>query len=449
MAASPIDSVPGKLGGFPCFAARLAIVLAAVLLPCAAALAQPTLAVPEPAALNAVLDRQVAGGYLPFVYARLEDRDGGVIYEHTAVNRDLLPKARIDGRTWIRIWSMSKIVTISVVMDLVEESVLALDDPVAKHLPELKGMQVAVAVDGSSLTELEQDAKAAACPVQLAPVRTPMTLLHLINHQAGFYYATTGIPCLDEPLAAKNVAVAKNTQDFLGRLAELPLIGQPGAKYHYGLNTTVLGMAAERASGKSLKALVAERLAGPLGIDGLRYSLPPGAELLPRFSGKDGALRVARPGELDIFGPDVPGYAPESALHLGGEGMLATADGYADFLRMLLHHGALGERRFLERGSVETLYAPHTLTDSPHGHNGFNLWVSGQAMRDAGDGDAGLWIGGGYEGTHFWVDPKREFVAVVLTQVFRPPAGGAGWLSAFRGEIYRQLRGASGGSQNG
>ena len=409
--------------------------LAALLLP-GAALAQQTVSVPDPAALNAVLDRQVASGYLPFVYARLEDRDGSVLYEHAAVNRELLPKARIDGQTWIRIWSMSKIVTISVVMDLVEDGALALEDPVAKYLPELADLQVAVAADGSGLTELEEDARASACPLKRVPVQTPMTLLHLINHQAGFYYATTGIPCLDEPLAAKNVAVATNTQDFLGRLAELPLVGQPGARYFYGLNTTILGMAAERASGKSLKALVAERLAGPLGIEGLRYGLPPGAELLPRFSGQDGALRVARPGELDIFGPDVPGYAAASALYLGGEGMLATADGYADFLRMLLRHGTLGERRFLERGTVETLYAPHTLTGS---HNGFNLWVSGQAMRDAGNGDAGLWIGGGYEGTHFWVDPKREFVAVVLTQVFRPPAGGAGWLGAFRGELYRQL----------
>ena len=420
--------------------ARSVILLSGLLLPCGVALAQPaTVAMPDPAALNAVLDRQVASGYVPFVYARLEDREGGVVYEHAAVNRELLPEARIDGRTWIRIWSMSKIVTISVVMDLVEEGVLALDDPVAEYLPELGDLLVAVAADESSLTELEQDAKAAACPLKFRPVQTPMAVLHLINHQAGFYYATTGIPCLDEALAAKNVAVAKNTQDFIGRLAQLPLIGQPGATYHYGLNTTILGMVAERASGKSLKALVAERLAGPLGIEGLRYGLPPGVELLPRFSGQDGALRMARPGELDIFGPDVPGYAAESALYLGGEGMLATAAGYADFLRMLLRHGSLGEYRFLQRSSVETLYAPHTLTDSPHGHNGFNLWVSGQAMRDADDGDAGLWIGGGYEGTHFWVDPKRQFVAVVLTQVFRPPAGGAGWLSAFRGELYRQL----------
>ena len=422
-----------------------ACLLATLLLPCTVAVAQPaTVSVPDPAALNAVLDRQVASGYLPFVYARLEDRDGGVLYEHAVVNRELLPKARIDGQTWIRIWSMSKIVTISVVMDLVEEGVLALEDPVAKYLPELADLQVAVAADGSSLTELDEDAKAAACPLKRIPVQTPMTLLHLINHQAGFYYATTGIPCLDEPLAAKNVAVAKNTQDFIDRLAALPLVGQPGARYFYGLNTTILGMAAERARGKTLKALVAERLAEPLGIEGLRYGLPPGAELLPRFSGQDGALRVARRGELDIFGPDVPGYAPESALYLGGEGMVATADGYADFLRMLLRHGTLGERRFLERGTVETLYAPHTLTGTPNGHNGFNLWVSGQAMRDAGNGDSGLWIGGGYEGTHFWVDPKREFVAIVLTQVFRPPAGGAGWLGAFRGELYRQMDATAG-----
>ena len=400
--------------------------------------AQPA-AVQDPAALDAVLDRHVASGHVPFAYARLEDRVGDVLYDYAAVNRELLPNARIDGRTWIRIWSMSKIVTISVVMDLMEEGVLALDDPVAKYLPELKDLQVAVAADSRSLAELEQDAKATACPLKLGPMQTPMTLLHLINHQAGFYYATTGIPCLDDPLAAENVAAAKNTQDFIDRLAQLPLIGQPGARYYYGINTTILGMAAERASGKSLKALVAERLAKPLGIDGLRYGLPPGAELLPVFSGKDGALRLARPGELDIFGQDVPSYGPESALYLGGEGMVATADGYADFLRMLLRHGALGERRFLKRASVEALYAPHTLTNSPHGHNGFNLWVSGQAMRDAGDGDAGLWMGGGYEGTHFWVDPKRGFVAVLLTQVFRPP-GGAGWHGEFRRELYRQLR---------
>ena len=77
-------------------------------------------------------------------------------------------------------------------------------------------------------------------------------------------------------------------------------------------------------------------------------------------SGQDGASPVARPAELDIFGPD----APESGLHLG-EGMLARADSYADFLRMLLRHGSLGEPGSLQHRSVETLYAPHTPLTAP------------------------------------------------------------------------------------
>lgn len=399
--------------------------------------APPT--VPDPAALDAVLHGFVEDGHYPFLYARLEDRDGGLIYEHSVVNRKLLPDAEVDGRTWMRIWSMSKIVTITVVMDLVEEGLLKLDDPVAQYLPELRDLQVATATNGGQLTGLKDEGKASACPLRRVPAQTEMTVRHLINHQAGFHYATTGIPCLDEPLAAKNVATATNTADFIGRLAELPLIQQPGAGFYYGLNTTVLGMVAERAAKSSLKRLVETRLTGPLGISGLRYGLPPTATLLPRISGKDGALRLARPGELDIFGPDVPSYSRDLALYLGGEGMLATADGYADFLRMLLRRGTLNGHRFLEPATVATLHAPHTQTDSPYGHNGFNLWVSGQAMREAQEGEAGLWIGGGYEGTHFWVDPKREFVAVIMSQIFSAPPGGHGRDAAFRGALYKQF----------
>ena len=400
--------------------------------------------VPDPDALDAVLDRYVEDGHYPFLYARLEDRNGGLIYEHSVVNSKLLPGVEVNGQTWIRIWSMSKIVTISVVMDLVEEGILKLDDPVVKYLPEFAGLQVAVAADGRNLSELESEEKASACPFRLVPAQTDMTLLHLINHRAGFYYATTDIPCLDEPLAASNVAAAENTGDFIERLAKLPLIQQPGAKYQYGLNTTILGMAAERAAKKSLKQLVEERLTGPLGIAGLRYGLPPGAALLPRVSGQDGTLRLARPGELDIFGRDVPSYDPARILYLGGEGMLATADGYADFLRMLLARGTLNGRRFLEWVTVETMRAPHSLTDNPNGYNGFNLWVSGPAMREAREGEAGLWIGGGYEGTHFWVDPKREFVAVIMSQMFWIPEGGWGRDEAFRGELYKQFWAAEG-----
>ena len=60
-------------------------------------------------------------------------------------------------------------------------------------------------------------------------------------------------------------------------------------------------------------------------------------------------------------------------------------------------------------------------------------------MRIKGTGDAGLWIGGGYEGTHFWVDPKRKFVGIIMTQMFWLQPGGYNMTDAIRGEIYRQI----------
>ena len=401
--------------------------------------AQAQIEVPDPDALDAVLDRFVEEGHYPFLYARLEDRDGNVAYEHSVVNRDLLPDAQIDGQSWIRIWSMSKIVTVSVVLDLVEDGVLSLEDPVASYIPELSDMQVAVTSNGRSLAELDFGQADPACPFELVPADTVMTVRHLINHEAGFYYATTGMPCIDSALADSNVVTAADSDEFIARLADLPLIQHPGTTYYYGTNTTILGMVAERATGSSLKQLVEERLTGPLDIEGLQYDLPPDAELPPRISGQGGTLRPAYPGELDIFGPDVPDYDPEHELYLGGEGMVATADGYADFLRMLLNHGTLNGTRLLETATVEDIYAPHTQLDNPEGHNGFNLWVTGEPTRTREQGEEGLWVGGGYEGTHFWVDPKREFVGIIMSQIFWINEGGYGRDEAFRGELYRQF----------
>ncbi len=113
-----------------------------------------------------------------------------------------------------------------------------------------------------------------------------MTVLHLINHQSGFYYATTGIPCIDSALAEQNLSTSVNSKELIDRMARLPILQQPGSTDFYGTNTTVLGLVAERATGKSLKQLVEERLTGPMGISGLQYGLPEGVELLPSFSGK-------------------------------------------------------------------------------------------------------------------------------------------------------------------
>lgn len=393
----------------------------------------------HPASLDSILNHYVDSGYYPFLYARLENKAGELLYEYSAVNEELLPDQTINGDSWIRIWSMSKIITIAMVLDLVEDGIIRLDDPVINYIPEFKDLQVAVTKQGTPLGELPFDSLASACPYDLVDSDSVMTVLHLINHQAGFYYATTNIPCLDSMLAEKNLPKAKDSEDLIDRLAEMPLIQHPGSTYFYGTNTTVLGLVAERATGRSLNQLIKERITDPLQIEGLQYNLPQGARLPATISGRDTLLRKAHSGELDIFGPDVPDYAPEHELYLGGEGMVATANGYADFLRMLLNGGRLNAYRFLNETSVKEMHAPHTQLDNPYGYNGYNLWVSSDSMSVNGTGDAGLWLGGGYEGTHFWVDPQREFVGIIMTQIFWVQPGGYEKDNDFRGAIYRPI----------
>ena len=277
------------------------------------------------------------------------------------------------------------------------------------------------------------------CPYQLVENKSEMTVLQLINHEAGFYYSTTGINCLDNILDSKNLAASKNSNELIQKLSELPLIDYPGNKHFYGLNTTVLGLVNERASGETLNELVKNRITEPLNINGLQYNKNLDTKLLPVFSGVDSIIRLANKGELDIMGSYVPGYGIENELFMGGEGMIGTADGYADFLRMLLNHGELNGHRFLEESSVREIYSPHTQLENDYGYNGYNLWVTSSLNKEKGFGDEGLWTGGGYEGTHFWIDPKRDFVGLIMSQMFETPSQGHGRDNEIRGEIYKQI----------
>ncbi|MFL2590154.1 MAG: serine hydrolase domain-containing protein [Parvicellaceae bacterium] len=360
----------------------------------------------------------------PFIYTRLEDSNGTVIYENSFKNERLLADNNIDGESWIRIWSMSKIVTICIALDLMEDSIISLNDSVTKYIPEFSNLKVAITSDSSAIPSINwynnDTLRANPCPLNYIDNDSIMKIFHLMTHKAGFYYATTNIECLDSMVAKQNLASSINSDDFINRMAQLPLAQHPGCYEYYGTAISVLGILCERATGKSLAQLVKERITDPMKIKGLVYDLPNGAQLFPKFSGKDSIIRIAYDGELDIMGQNVPDYFPEHKLYLGGVGMLATANGYCDFLRMLLNKGILNGHRFLNESTVEDLTSPKTQLDNEYGYNGYNIWISGKPYFEKGIGDEGLWIGGGYEGTHFWIDPKRGFVGTIMTQMFGP-----------------------------
>ena len=222
----------------------------------------------------------------------------------------------------------------------------------------------------------------------------------------------------------------------------MPLIQHPGERYHYGLNTTVLGLVAERATGKTLGQLVKERITKPCNISDFQYKLPKNKKLISPVTGRDGYLRLANPGELDIMGRNVPKYDPRQPLFLGGEGMLATADSYADFLRLLLNNGKLNHHRFLNKETLEKMFSNIDTKDEHGISTGFGLFITGEILKKYGKGDSGLLQGGGYESTSFWIDPKRKFVGLLMTQANQSPDKeglGSGVYDKFRGALYRSF----------
>ena len=368
--------------------------------------------------VDQVVDGFVDNGNFPFLLARVETLDGELLYQHAAVNRNLIPSLKINGNSWMRIWSMSKIVTIVTILDLAEDGVLKLSDPVSKYVPEVSSMMVAYDSTGKkSIVQSIRDPKS-ACPFVLKPQVNVMTIEHLLNHEAGFYYPATNVDCLDEALAKNSLEDDIDGISFMEMLKSTPLVQDPGTTYFYGLNTTILGFVAERVTGLSLEELVKQRITEPIGINGLSYHLPAKAVLPPRFKSRDGNLTIAEERDLNIFGGFLPRYNSENRLYLGGEGMVATAKGYAKFIRMILGKGALSGKRVLNEESVDLLVQPHTQINNPYGHNGYNIFIAnGFRGKDNPPHKPGLWLGGGYEGTRYWIDPDLGLVGVFMTQV--------------------------------
>ena len=389
------------------------------------------------APLNKILDQYVDNGVYPFIYSRIEDSNGGIVYEHSSVNRKLLPDINIKADTWIRIWSMSKLVTISIAMDLIEDGLISLNDSVLKYIPEFQTLKVAVNNDGISLANVK--AIESSCPVTLSENDSILKIKNLFDHTAGFYYALTGFDCLDSLIQQANIPIQENADSLINRLSELPIMQHPGEIYKYGLNTTVLGLVLERATGSSLNDLVINRIAEPYQIKGLKYRISQDVNLIPCFTGRDGYLRQVQDGELDIFGKNVPDYYTDKNLFLGGEGMLGTAKGYIDFMRLLFFDGSKVSKEFLSQKSIREM------TSKPKGEQNDDGYQTGYAFyltSKTNPYEKNILRVGGYEGTSCWVDRVHKLIGTLFTQANKTSdmAGlGRKMHDDFKKELRRQL----------
>ncbi len=347
--------------------------------------------------------------------------------------------------TIFRIYSMSKPITSTALMMLFEEGKFLLTEPVSKYLPELGGLPVAVESDSvegaamfpNNLPETDEDGNVIlpegdGKSLPAVPATRDMTIQDLLRHTAGLTYGVFDTKPVDLAYVRAGILIAPMTvEEMVAKLGKIPLLYQPGSRWHYSVAVDVQGRLIEVLSGMSFGEFLEERLFKPLGMVDTAFYVP--GEKKDRFAqmyspNDEGGLDAAA-------GLMSRNYASPPAFESGGGGLVSTASDYLRFCQMHLNGGELDGVRILSRKTVELMSTDH-LDGIPGGPGGFGLGFS--VVKDVSQGgtlgSVGSFAWGGAAGTAFWIDPEEDLVAVYMIQNMPPifPFG-----TTFRNMVYQ------------
>jgi CubicO group peptidase (beta-lactamase class C family) len=352
------------------------------------------------ARLGAVLRTEIERGRVPGAVALIARRGRLGLFDSFG-QRDAASGAPMRTDTIFRIYSMTKPITSVAAMMLWEEGRFLLGDPIAKYLPELSDLKVAVERGGQ---------------IERVPLERPPTIQDLLRHTSGLTYEFRGSgPVHKMYMSAKVYSRAQNSADQVATLGRLPLLHQPGTRWEYGRSTDVVGRLVEVLSGQPLSAFFEQHILAPLGMVDTAFHVPPRhhsrlAEAFGKDPDSGAAVQL-----LEVRDPP--------SFESGGGGLTSTASDYARFLQMLLDGGTLDGRRLLSRKTIELMTADHLgpITGAPDlllpGHGfGLGFEVRLQAGIAPVPGSVGQYFWGGLAGTTFWVDPAEEMFALLLIQ---------------------------------
>jgi CubicO group peptidase (beta-lactamase class C family) len=348
----------------------------------------------------AVPEADVASGRIPGYVAALRIggqtavRAGG----RTAVEAGSAPMAE---DTPFRIASVTKPIGSALALSLVQDGVLALDDPIARWLPEMERPRALVAPDAP----LDRTTEA----------RRAITVRHLLTFTAGWGAVMEPTPLqaamMERGVYPGPLMPQMSGDEFVARVAGLPLAFHPGEGWLYDTPMDVLGVVLARAAGRPLSKLFAERITRPLGMDDTRFFADDPARLPPLYTPDADGLRVLDP-------PDGIFASPPAFEELGS-GLVSTAPDVLRFFCAMADGGA----PVLSPGSL-ALMTSDALTDDqrrqalpivgPGGSWGLGTGVDVEAAEPGMARGRWGWTGG--TGTAAYVDPTRDTVAVILTQ---------------------------------
>jgi CubicO group peptidase (beta-lactamase class C family) len=352
-------------------------------------------------AIDETLHAAVATKVVPGVVAMAADRKG-IIYEGAFGVADIADARPLRLDSMFRIASMTKAVTSTAALQLVEQGKFTVEDPVEKYLPQFAKLSVFESFDSATGN------------YKLRPATKAVTVRHLLTHTSGLGYPFT------DP----------TTRDFKPRPGEEypvgPLVFDPGERWLYSTSTDWVGRLVEKVSGQALEDYFREHIFIPLGMKDTSYFVPKDKEerlVTVNRRLADGAI------VKDSVQPLTSGFTP-----IGGGGLTSTASDYLRFTRALLNGGELDGARILSAGTVALMEQNHIgaigvpaqKTAIPERSDDFSFIANGRdkwglaflITTDAvpGKRSAGSLSWGGINNTYYWLDPTRGVTGTIMMQ---------------------------------
>ncbi len=348
-----------------------------------------------------------------------------ITYSGAFGKRDSASSAGVTAASIYRIASMTKAITTTAALQLVEQGKVTLEEPVSKHLPQLAKLEVLEGFDSGGK------------PI-LRPAKTPIALKHLLTHTSGFAYVVWN-PTLAQYFKVSGPPPPTAVAPLM------PLVFEPGTRWHYGNSVDWAGKLVEKISGLTLEQYFQKNILQPLGMQDTSFLVPPQKfdRLVSTYSRQaDGKLKED---------PRTQPAAP--AEFNGGGGLFSTAADYIRFTQMILRKG--------RSESKDQILSPKTvalMSENQIGSIAIEPLKSTDRSRtmdlDVGPGNkytygflfntqpelgrpAGTLMWAGIENSFYWIDPKKSICAVIMMQFFPflDPQG-AGMLTDFAKAVY-------------
>ncbi len=356
----------------------------------------------------------------------LAARRGRVFHFEKFGLQDIESKQPLELDTIFRIYSMTKPITSVAIMMLYECGLFHLSDPVTKFLPEFNKVKVWVN-EG-----------------QLADLTREITIQDLLRHTAGLSYGgyEDTLMAVDKLYDQADIFNPDMTlEEMVRRIADLPLVHQPGEVWRYSVATDVVGRLVEVISDMSLADFFAEKIFQPLGIVDTTFYISP--EKRHRFATLYGKTKK---GDLEVLDTGIGGDYINVRLHAGGHGLISTAADYLRFAQFVLNKGELDGLRLLGPKTMDLMTTNHLPPpmlpmQMDEAMPGFGFGLGFSVMMDVAQsgmmGSVGLHGWGGYANTHFWVDPQEQLIGILMLQYL--PSGTYPVTNDFRTLVYQAL----------